>query len=135
VTLQGKPVGAQDQTAPCPLGGTAHVFGNATSNALQGATNVQLTYVFDHCGYQRQDTDPDQNYSMTLTGTTTETGTIALQPTSTTSLTLKSDAMTFTGTVHDPPVDYSAGECALELGQDGNQLSGKICARDAGLTL
>src|SRR5262249_1787750 len=38
VTLQGKPVGPQDQTAPCPLGGTARVFGNATSNALQGAT-------------------------------------------------------------------------------------------------
>jgi hypothetical protein len=135
ITLQGKPVGAQDATKPCPQGGTVHVFGTATSNAVQGATEVNLTYVFDACGYQRQDTDPDQNYAITLTGTTTETGTIAIQPSSTTSLVLHSDAMTFAGTVHDPPADYRENACALALGQDGNQLSGKICGRDAGLTL
>jgi hypothetical protein len=135
VTLQGKPVGQHDETRPCPLGGTARVFGNATSNAVQGATEVHLTYVLDHCAYERQDTDPTQNYSLTLTGTTTEDGTIAIQPSSTTSLTLKSDGMTFAGKVHDPPVDYNETQCALDLGQNGNQLSGKICTRDSGLLL
>src|SRR5262249_2516535 len=45
LTLQGKPVGQHDETTPCPLGGSVHVFGVATSNAVQGATEVDLTYV------------------------------------------------------------------------------------------
>ena len=31
LTLQGKPVGPQDATVPCPLGGSAHVFNAALS--------------------------------------------------------------------------------------------------------
>jgi hypothetical protein len=135
VTLQGKPVGAQDATVPCPLGGTAHVFGQATSNAVQGATNVALTYVLDHCGYSQTDTDPKQTYSMTLTGTITEDGTLAVQPSASTALEMKSDAMTFSGTVYDPPITYDQSACPLVLGQNGNQLSGTICGRTGGLTL
>ena len=135
VTLQGKPVGAQDKSVPCPLGGSARVFGTATSNAVQGATEVDLTYVLDHCAYAQKDTDPKSNYHMTLTGTVTEKGTLAVQPTSTTALGFKSDAMTFSGTVYDPPVGYEEAACALALGQSGNQLSGTLCGREAGLTL
>jgi hypothetical protein len=135
VTLQGKPVGAQDQTVPCPLGGTARVYGQATSNAVQGTTDVQLTYALDHCAYSQKDTDPAQTYSMTVSGTISETGTLAVQPSATTALELKSDAMTFAGTVYDPPIDYSASACPIVLGQNGNQLAGTICGRQAGLTL
>ena len=134
-TLQGKPVGPHDETVPCPLGGTAHVFGTATSNAVQGSTEVELTYVLDHCGVPQKDTDPEQTYSMTLTGTVTEKGTIAIQPSSTTSLDIGCSAMTLSGTVYDPPMDYSADACALALGQNGNQLSGTMCARAVGVTL
>ena len=135
VLLQGKPVGAQDGSSPCPLGGTAHVFGQATSNPIQGATNVDLTYVFDRCGYAVKDSDPTQTYSMTLTGTVTEKGTIAVQPSSTTALDIKSDAMTLSGTVSDPPLDFQETACPVVLGQSGNKLSGTICGRTAGLTL
>ena len=38
--------------------------------------------------------------------------------------------MVFAGTVHDPPLAYDA-ECPVELGQNGNLLTGKICGRDA----
>jgi len=134
-TLQGLPVGQHDITVPCPLGGTARVFGTATSNALQGATEVDLTYVLDHCGVPQKDTDPKQTYSMTLTGTATEKGTIAIQPSATTSLDIGSDAMTLTGTVYDPPMDYAATSCPLALAQNGNQLSGTMCSRAVGLTL
>jgi len=135
-TLMGQPVGAQDASFNCPFGGSAHVFGTARSNALIGATNVQLTYEFHTCGYQRTDTDPDQNYKMTLDGTATENGTIAVQPSATTALTLKSDAMSFSGTVHDgPPKDFNEKGCAFLLVQDANHLSGQLCGRDASVDL
>jgi hypothetical protein len=136
VTLQGKPVGQHDETTPCPFGGSARVFGSATSNALQGATEVQLTYEFHQCAYHRTDTDPDQTYSIALDGAATENGTIAVQPSATTSIVLKSDALTFAGTVHDgPPKEFDQSACAVALVQDGNHLSGVLCKRDAAVDL
>ncbi|HEX7600029.1 MAG TPA: hypothetical protein VF316_00420 [Polyangiaceae bacterium] len=133
--LQGKPVGPQDAKVPCPLGGSAHVFGTATSNAVQGATDVQLTYALDHCAYSGTNTDPLRNYSVTFNGTVVETGTLAVQPTSTTALELSSDALDVTGTVHVPTVDYTATACKLAVSQNGNTLSGQLCGRTAGVTL
>ncbi|HVH45783.1 MAG TPA: hypothetical protein VM925_25695 [Labilithrix sp.] len=130
LTLQGKPVGSHDLMTPCPLGGSARVFGTATSNAIQGATEVRLTYVLTDCRYLFKDDDADDNYSMTLTGTMTQEGVIAVQPSATSALVMKSDAMKFAGTVYDPPLDYAA-ECPVQLGQNGNVLTGVICGRDA----
>jgi hypothetical protein len=134
VTLQGKPVGAQDQTTPCPLGGSARVHGEATSNADQGTTSVSLTYEFMHCAYSETDTDPNQTLNMTLTGAVTEIGTIAVQPSATTSLRFESSAMTLSGTVYSPPMTYDQ-TCAVTLGQSGNDLSGTLCGRAAGVAL
>lgn len=68
ITLQGKPVGDHDETVPCPQGGDVRVVGSATSNAVQGATFVKLEYTFAQCTYLQRDTDPKQNYRMTMTG-------------------------------------------------------------------
>ncbi len=136
-TLQGQPTGTGlDETLPmgCPLGGTARVTGSASSNADQGETNVNLTYVFTACAYSETDTDPTQTFEMTLDGTVTESGVIAVQPSSTTALTFHSDSMQFMGTVYYQPMKYKE-TCAVQLGQDGNELSGTICDRDAGTTL
>src|SRR5687768_12171688 len=57
-TLQGKPVGPQDFRYACPLGGTAHVFGTVASNAVQGATEVDLTYELEGCVLLDRDTEP-----------------------------------------------------------------------------
>jgi hypothetical protein len=134
--LQGQPVGNQDAMAPCPLGGSAHVFGTASSNAVQGSTMVQLTYVLDQCVYQNVDpTTPTQNYDLTVTGTFVETGTLAVQPSSTTALGITGTGITISGTVDDPAVMYDAAACALELQQNGNDLSGTICARSVGVSL
>jgi hypothetical protein len=135
LTVQGNSVGMQDATKACPLGGTAHVFGTATSNAVQGATNVDLTYVLDHCGYIQIDPDPTQNFQMAFTGTVKETGTLSATSTSTTAIELSSDALTFSGTVYDPAVDYEQDGCALALGQSGNRLAGMMCGRVAGTQL
>jgi hypothetical protein len=140
--IQAMPVGPQDQTYACtPFGGSAHITGTATSNANVGTTTVSLTYVLDHCRYIAADTDPTQNYDMTVTGIVMETGVIAVQPGTATSLTITSEAMTLSGTVYSPPLPYpdsdagAASTCALQLAQNGNQLSGTICGRTAGLTL
>jgi hypothetical protein len=133
--LQGQPVGAQDQMTQCPLGGGAHVFGQATSNGDLGTTNVELTYVFMQCAYSETDNDPTQTFSMTLAGTVTESGTIAVEPSSTTALQFQSNAMTFSGTVYFPPVVYDESACTVALGQNGGDLSGKLCGRMAGVTL
>jgi hypothetical protein len=132
LTLQGKPVGPQDATVPCPLGGSAHVFGTATSNAVQGATDVDLTYVLDHCRYSRQDLEPTQTYSLTVNGTLSQKGTIAVQPSATTALVMTSDPIDLGGTVHDPPLDYSANACKLGLSQSGNR---SASGRAVGLSL
>jgi hypothetical protein len=152
--LQDMPVGAQDRMYDCtPLGGKAHITGTATSNANVGTTTVSLTYVLDHCRYLAVDVEPTQNYDVTLTGTAIETGVIAVQPGTTTSLTFTSAGMTFGGTVYSPPLPYPAdaapdavmhdagpdaapeSACALQLTQNGNQLSGTICGRSAGVSL
>src|SRR5882672_12748422 len=43
--LPGQPVGEQDASASCLMQGTVQIMGDAGSNAVQGATIVELTYV------------------------------------------------------------------------------------------
>ena len=128
-TLQGNPVGPQDAMYTCPLGGSAHVAGTATSNAIQGATMVDLTYELNACVLLNQDTDPKQVYNVTSTGTIHQVGTFAVQPTATTSVGLESDSVTITGTVYDPPDPYEVQGCRLQAVQDGNSLAGLVCER------
>jgi len=144
-----KPVNAQDGTAPCvsfdgTQGGTVHVFGNATVNAIQGASIVSLTYDFKNClDSAPPDATADQNFSLTLNGKVTEDGTLSAQPTATTALTIETvldsamlptESLSISGTVYDPPVDYAASSCALSVIQNGNSVSGALCGRRAGFT-
>lgn len=136
IELQGGPVGAQDASSPKPCrDGLASVSGVAMSNADQGTTTVTLTYVFEQCVISQIDPDPTQTFNLTLDGTVTESGTIAVQPSSTTALKFTSSAFSFEGSVYGPPINYVQKGCALRLGQDGNNLSGTLCDRDAGTTL
>ena len=132
LTLQGKPVGSYDETVPCIRGGSARIFGSATSNAIQGSTEVELTYVLDQCAYVQKDDDEKENYSITVSGTVTQEGTLAVQPSSTTALLMKSDSITLTGSVYDPPDPYEAKECPLDIFQNGNRVAGTMCGREVG---
>jgi hypothetical protein len=140
--LPGSPVGDQDASAQCLMNGTTGIFGDAGADPLQGATWVDLTYVFDGCFYSpSKNATHDRNYAIALSGTLTEHGTLSVQPSSTTSLVIKSMAITLAGTVDDPPVGYTdadAGDsdagpvtCALDMAQNGNMVSGTICGRTA----
>jgi hypothetical protein len=130
LTLQGKPVGSQDQSTPCPLGGSARVFGSASSNPIQGATEVNLTYVLDACHYAFQDDDPEDNYEVTITAAIVQDGILAVQPSATSALVMKAENVKLTGKVYAPPIDYSA-DCPVEIGQSGSNVTGKICGRTA----
>jgi hypothetical protein len=135
LTLQGKPVGPQDAQTLCPQGGLARVFGNASSVADQGATELGLTYVLEDCAYRRRDDDPEQSYDVAISGVVTEEGTLAVQPTATTALVFTSEGLTLDGTLFDPPVDYAASDCLVRLTQDGNNFSGDWCGRSTGFEL
>jgi hypothetical protein len=145
--LQGGPEGPQNQTTVCPLGGTATVTGTATSNAALGTTTVNLTYELTSCAFSETDMDPTQTFQLTFDGTVSEEGIIASQPSSTTSLRFDSPpidggtptdggtGISVDGTVYTPPVSYGAMECPLTLVQTGNEISGKLCGRNAGTSL
>ena len=135
LTLQANPVGAQDELTLCPQGGGARISGEATSDSMQGATLVDLTYQFVNCKYIERDDEPDENYAITLNGTITQQGVIAVQPSATSALIIQSEAVSLTGTVYDPPLAYEETDCVLELGQSGNEISGTICGRIAGADL
>jgi hypothetical protein len=135
ITLQGNPEGDQDETTECPLGGNARIFGTATAEPVHGATEVELTYELDDCAYIELDDEPEESYRMRLDGTVTQSGTIAVQPTATTALLMKSDSMTLDGTVFDPPRDFQEEDCVVDVAQNGNDLSGLFCDREVGVDL
>jgi len=135
-----QPVGAQDAITPCysedgSHGGTVHIFGDATVNAVQGASIVSLSYDFQSCLFSAPpDPSADQNFSLMFTGLVTEQGTLSVQPTATTALILESTALSISGTVYDPAEQYSATDCALSVLQNGNAVSGALCGRYAGFS-
>lgn len=133
--LQGKPVGPQDVTVPCPMGGSARVVGEATSNPEQGSTFVELTYTLTACAYDQRDDEPDEAYALVTEGTVTQAGVLAVQPTSTTALRIESEAITVRGRVYDPSSPYEAVACPMKLGQNGSRLAGTLCGREVGTDL
>jgi hypothetical protein len=135
LTLQGKPVGAQNEQAVCPLGGFVRVTGEATANAQQGSTNVNLEYEFFDCVYESKDDDLEENYRVTLSGLVGQRGVIAVQPSSTTALQMRSQAVTLSGTVYNPAIPVELTACTMQLQQDGNELTGTLCERKVGLRL
>jgi len=138
--IQGRPVGAQDGTTDCrssdgSMGGKVRVFGNATSNAVQGSSFVELEYDFEQCAYSvPPSATPDQNYDLVVSGRITQHGTLAVQPSSTTALVMDSDALSLSGTVYDPPLQYEISACELAVAQQGSRVSGVVCGRNAGFT-
>jgi hypothetical protein len=135
ITLQGNPVGEQDESTACPLGGEARVFGTATSNPVHGATEVDLTYELDDCRYLELDDEPVETYGMQISGTVTQSGVLAVQPTATTALLMQSDSVSLEGSVFDPPRAFNEENCVLDVVQNGNDLSGLFCDREVGVDL
>jgi hypothetical protein len=134
-TLQGQATGPQDASIDCPLGGSARVLGTATSNPEQGASFLDLTVTLSDCAYLQRRSEPTESYSLRTHGVVHESGVLAVQPTATTALSLESDALTIEGTVYDPPLEFRIEACALDLTQNGDNVSGMLCGRAVGVDL
>jgi hypothetical protein len=132
LTVQGKPEGEVDATSPCLRGGSVRVHGHGDSDAVNGTTNVVLTYDFDRCAYLQKDTDPTATFSMSFTGSVVQQGALSAASGSTTALGMQSASITLSGTVYDPPIAYDAENCALAMAQNGNQIAGTLCGRPVG---
>jgi hypothetical protein len=144
--VQNRPIGPQDGSIEFALGGTVRVFGFVTSDPLQGVTKVEpLTYVFTNAKYLRKDEAPEQNYDITIDGTLEQRGVIAVQPSSTTALTIEtlnedggsegSTRVSIFGEVYDPPLSYDESGCTVVVTQSGNNVSGHFCGgRKAGFS-
>ncbi|MBK6690690.1 MAG: hypothetical protein IPG50_00540 [Myxococcales bacterium] len=133
-SLQGKDAGAHDVTVPCLRGGTVRVVGEATSNALQGTTDVRLTYTFTKCGVVQRDAEPRSNFDVVFAGSLRQEGVLAVSAGATTALAFRSEAISVAGSIYDPPTPLSDRTCDLELAQNGGQLGGSLCGRVVGVS-
>jgi len=134
LTLNGKPVGIQDASHPC-ISGDVRVTGEAYSNADQGSTEVNLTYVFNACAYRQVDATQAENYDLVFDGAVHQSGTLTVQPTATTAIIIVSDALAIDGNVFAPPIEFHEPACDVRLQQSGNKLSGTLCGTAVGVSL
>jgi hypothetical protein len=120
--LAGRPVGSQNLSAQCPLGGTAAITGTTGFDSTHNITSVNLTYMMTSCHASAS------GVQLTYTGTVTEVGSfdsMTLQ-----SLNDASDALTTTGTVDGFAVNDTA--CAVHVNVDNNstpEVTGTLCGR------
>ena len=131
-TIQGNPVGPQDETTSMFLAGSARVFGQATSDPLLGTTKVDLTYVFTNARYLQKDDEPEENYDVVVDGTLTQLGVLSVQPSATTALIMRGSDVSIQGEIYDPPLPFAESGCMVEITQSGNSVAGKFCSRKAG---
>jgi hypothetical protein len=122
--------GPQDLHVPCDATHVVHLFGDATSDPNQGVTFVSLTYDVAGCVADNQnDPTPEQNYTLEIAGTLTEIGTLGGN--NTTAVVIRGDSVAFSGSVFHPAYEY-VETCELDLVQNGNNVSGRLCGRTVG---
>ena len=128
----GKPSGAVNVTASCPLSGTVTITGSVTV-ASNGVNNVQLTLAMTSCGVSAS------TYSVTFTGALQMAGTFTSN--AQTDITFSSSNLTTTGQLiflDDPMVNEA---CPVSVTDTWNHqqgatgwLNGAVCTRTAGDT-
>ncbi|MFZ5476606.1 MAG: hypothetical protein ACOZNI_07505 [Myxococcota bacterium] len=121
----GLPVGPQDVTADCPLGGTVRLFGETSG---EGGTSMDLELTFEDCA------NIGTGYDVALTGAATWSGTF--RSTGYKALATTSDSLTVAGTVDgdegETEVDETCALAVTDRGQDGevSVVSGEWCGRE-----
>jgi len=121
-SINGKPVGNQSLTAPCPNGGNAVVTGSTAYDMTNMITSVNLTYVMSGCE------TTDNGDTLTFAGTVTEVGTF--DSASEETLQFSSNALQFSGTVSGTAVDVPG--CPVQASDtwtSNPQIAGSICGR------
>jgi len=127
--LAGHPTGAQDVTAGCSLGGTAHITGQTSFDDYNQINSVDLVFDLAGCGHS------DKGYDLEFTGVLHWVGTFS--PSGFTAMTTSSDELDFSGTVGGSPEVDVDDTCAVSLSVQGDDsetatVDGEICGRDVG---
>lgn len=120
--LAGHTVGAQNLSAPCPLGGTADITGTTGFDQAHGITTVNLAYAMTGCHVSASGVE------LTVTGTLTEVGSFD-------SMTLQtindaSSDLTITGAVDGMNVTDTACDVHVNVDSNANpEVTGTVCGR------
>ena len=124
-TFAGQPVGAQDLTAACALGGSVHITGSNGYDSGTGVITLNLSYDMTSCAAS------DSAYNLTFGGAVSQSGTLEQQ--GQISIVYYSAALEFDGTVNGTAVTDS--DCSLALQEQRNsdntnyRVSGNLCDR------
>jgi hypothetical protein len=114
----GQPVGTQDTTAACALGGQAVITGTTGYDSVNAITSVDLTYAMQSC-----ENSDGSSFDLTLTGSVVENGTFS---DSTTALTFISSSLVIVG---DANAETVSETCDVNVVRSGSSISGTICGR------
>jgi hypothetical protein len=139
--LAGKPGGAQDVTASCPLGGTVHVTGTVTNSASTGITSVDLTYDMTDCQDAQTCTDGACSVVLSATGVLAETGSWN-SATGFMSKNHQAASLKLVGTATRPDYQEAAIDETCELSEsitradnaNGGSTAGRVCGRTVSWT-
>ncbi|MFC1611347.1 hypothetical protein ACFL6C_10330 [Myxococcota bacterium] len=139
--IAGRPSGAQDVNANCPLSGSAHIVGTVTVSTDTGITATGLTYDLTDCGNTKTCADDKCTINLTLTGSLTEAGSWN-NTTGFLSRSMQSDSLTMSGTASrdiflDATIDQTcafSGSVTRDAGSTSGSTVGQICDRSTSWT-
>lgn len=133
--LAGIPVGNQDKTAACPLGGTVHITGTTGASSSTAIETLSLTFDLQACAHS------NTTYSLAFTGKLSATGTFSTDHTGPNAVTFASSSLTITGKVQPSGVaavavsetcPVSLTDAYRQVAGETGWLNGEICGRTAG---
>ena len=119
--LIGRPVGGQDSTDDCPLGGTVHITGTTAESE-----SAVIDLVFDMAACANTGSD----YDLAFTGAVAWAG--SFKPTGYKALSATADPLRAEGEAAGLDVDESCALAVTDRGEDGevSSVSGEWCGRD-----
>jgi hypothetical protein len=122
--LAGHPVGVQDVSGACPLGGTVHITG--MDSVADGTTTTNIVFEFDACEYSDQLFDLTFTGSVNMDGSFNGTSMITAEVFSSTELQVKGSL----DYLDDPAIDEGCEVTFSQQGSgDSSELAGRRCGR------
>jgi hypothetical protein len=116
--LAGRPVGTQNVSASCPLGGGAVITGTTSFDSFNGITGVNLTFSASSCRHS-----DGSIFDLTLTGAVNQSGTFS---NISTALSYSSTALAISGSVYGEIVVET---CSLSIARSDSSVTGVLCGR------
>lgn len=125
--VAGTPAGANDRSATCPLGGTAHITGT-TAVASNGVTTLHLSFDLASCS------NSASFFSLAFTGSVSMEGTFESGANKFTAMTFSGASVQMSGSLKfldDPAIGASCDVAETQQDSTSSQsLDGRVCERE-----